>query len=359
METYIKVYAKAQNRTALGIIHAYLKINPDCTFTDLKEAFPEFLNPDNGQKTIFKTLGEILLQLEKIDWNGYFTDESCLLKFKDGTVAAVVAMWAEKNLKKLVEHAKNYGIVVADAESVDKALCKECGYYLEYLKPVKLEKMDLCRWPDTGLFNEIRQELTVDSVESYFEFIHFTFRKEDAKTVVYADGKKVYCADGDDCTKIMALGVLKGYVEQVNELLFEEKPSVAPEADKSDVIKFIEDYVDKMAPYIVAQDLNKKIGVIMELADQETLVEDSADNLRGSLTNEFGPVLLNIYLLVKKLNLSGFTSDIENTLETIQMLREDIYCDRDWSDVDARAKKDAAEHIKAYKKAHTLDAKYV
>lgn len=50
MENKIRVYGKAQNRTALGIMHAYMLMNPDATLEDLREAFPDSLNPDSGVK---------------------------------------------------------------------------------------------------------------------------------------------------------------------------------------------------------------------------------------------------------------------------------------------------------------------
>jgi len=40
MESKVKVYGKAKGWTALGIIHAYLKIHPYATLEDLNKAFP-------------------------------------------------------------------------------------------------------------------------------------------------------------------------------------------------------------------------------------------------------------------------------------------------------------------------------
>lgn len=42
----IKVYGKAQNRIALGIIHAYMVMHPKTTLMELRNAFPNSLNPD-------------------------------------------------------------------------------------------------------------------------------------------------------------------------------------------------------------------------------------------------------------------------------------------------------------------------
>lgn len=143
MEALIKVHGKAQNRTALGIMHAYLEIHPDCTLADMRAAFPESLSPDNGTKYIFKTPAEIKKQMKQVDWNGYFTDDDCLLKFKDGTKAAVNTMWTKDSFEKLVAHAKRYGIEVASFEAAEKGFGKKGGYYLEYLRPLPNQKKKL------------------------------------------------------------------------------------------------------------------------------------------------------------------------------------------------------------------------
>ncbi len=140
MDALIKVHGKAQNRTALGIMHAYLEIYPDSTLDDMKAAFPEYLNPDSGPKSIFKTPAEIKKQMKRVDWNGYFTDDDCLLKFKDGTKAAVNAMWTKERFEKLVAHAKRYGIEVASFEAAEKGFGKKGRYYLEYLRPLPNQK---------------------------------------------------------------------------------------------------------------------------------------------------------------------------------------------------------------------------
>lgn len=135
MEALIKVHGKAQNRTALGIMHAYLELNPKCTLADLQAAFPDTLNPDSGVKVNFKTLEEIRKQMEGMEWKGYFTDDDCLLEFNDGSKVAVVSMWTKPSFDRLVARAKEYGIVVASFEAADKGIGKKGGYYLEYLKP--------------------------------------------------------------------------------------------------------------------------------------------------------------------------------------------------------------------------------
>lgn len=140
MEALIKVHGKAQNRTALGIMHAYLEIHPDCTLADLKAAFPDSLNPDSGVKVNFKTQAEVQKQMAEMDWKGYFTDEDCLLKLKNGEKVAVVSMWTKPSFDRLVERAKEYGIVIASFEAAEKGFGKKGGYYLEYLRPLPNQK---------------------------------------------------------------------------------------------------------------------------------------------------------------------------------------------------------------------------
>ena len=62
MASKVRVYGKAQNRTALGIAHAYMVMYPQATLEDLRKAFPNELNPDKGTKEIFIYAHEKLLQ---------------------------------------------------------------------------------------------------------------------------------------------------------------------------------------------------------------------------------------------------------------------------------------------------------
>mgnify|MGYP000786104345 CR=1 FL=1 len=58
MASKIKVYGKAQNRTALGIAHAYLVMYPHATLEDLRKAFPNSICPDKGAPENFLPLAE-------------------------------------------------------------------------------------------------------------------------------------------------------------------------------------------------------------------------------------------------------------------------------------------------------------
>lgn len=109
MEKTVKVYAKAQNRLALGIVKAYIAMHPDTTLEDLREHFPNSLNPDSGVKENFVT-EEDTNYWKDHTWKGYFMKDDELLVLKDGVKAALVSMWTKPSVERLVSQAKEYGI---------------------------------------------------------------------------------------------------------------------------------------------------------------------------------------------------------------------------------------------------------
>lgn len=115
MQNKIRVHGKAQNRTALGIVNAYLVLFPKATLEDLKQAFPDSLNPDSGVRVNF-------VDMKKVDsvntenWNGFFTAEDEVLHLADGTTVAVVKMWTKTSFERLVNQAAKYGIEIASFE---------------------------------------------------------------------------------------------------------------------------------------------------------------------------------------------------------------------------------------------------
>ena len=88
MTNKIRVYGKAQNRTALGIMHAYMVMYPHATMEDLRKAFPDSLNPDSGVRKNF------IYSEEKgpENFDGFFKGEDELLTTGDGKKVAVVKM---------------------------------------------------------------------------------------------------------------------------------------------------------------------------------------------------------------------------------------------------------------------------
>lgn len=117
---------------------------PHSTIEDLQKAFPDALNPDSGVKKNFIIQGE---STGPSDWNGYFTKEDELLTMGDGKKVAVVSMWTKPSFERIVNHAKQYGIVVAQFTEAEKGIGKKGGFALEYLNgytpPVSKKKKSL------------------------------------------------------------------------------------------------------------------------------------------------------------------------------------------------------------------------
>ena len=130
MVNKVRVYGKAQNRTALGIMHAYMVMYPQATMDDLKKAFPNELNPDSGVKKNFVKAGE---KGTDANWDGFFQKEDELLTMGDGSQVSVVKMWTKPSFDRLVSHAAQYGIEVAQFEAADKGFGQKGSFRLEYL----------------------------------------------------------------------------------------------------------------------------------------------------------------------------------------------------------------------------------
>ena len=146
MVNKVRVYGKAQNRTALGIMHAYMVMYPQATMEDLEKAFPNELNPDSGVKKNFVKAGE---KGTSVNWDGFFQKEDELLTMGDGSQVAVVKMWTKPSFDRLVEHAKQYGIEIAQFEEADGG-GKKGSFRLEYLNgyipPIPVSKKGIPWW---------------------------------------------------------------------------------------------------------------------------------------------------------------------------------------------------------------------
>ena len=143
MGTKIKIYAKAQNRIALGVIRAYVVLHPEATLDDVNAAFPHSVNPDSGVKKNFidvATVGEA----QGANWNGFFVKEPELITLADGVKMAVVSMWTKPSLDRLLQKAAEMGIEaekVAQLPEQEDELpgqdapvpAKNVGYVLEYV----------------------------------------------------------------------------------------------------------------------------------------------------------------------------------------------------------------------------------
>ena len=141
MVSKVRVIGKAQNRTALGIMHAYMIIYPQATLEDLRKAFPNELAPDKGTAEIFIPAEE---KGTTANWDGYFKNDDEVLTMGDGSKVSVVKMWTKPSFERTVEHAKQYGIEIEKFEKADKGFGKKGGFELKYLNgwtpPTPVEK---------------------------------------------------------------------------------------------------------------------------------------------------------------------------------------------------------------------------
>ena len=140
----VRVYGQAQNRTVLGIVHAYMIMYPHATLEDLCKAFPaKALNP---------AVRELFVDITSTDpgdmaqLKGSFIKEDELIKTGDGKKSALVMLWTKENFEKIAAHAKQYGILVADFEKAAGG-AKRGHFRLEYLNgyvpPVPEKKKSL------------------------------------------------------------------------------------------------------------------------------------------------------------------------------------------------------------------------
>ena len=129
MANKIKVYGKAQNRTALGIAHAYVVMYPHATLDDLRKAFPNNVNPDKGVTENFLPVDEAEKFNEKMSL--YFAKPDEVLELQDGSKVALAQVWSKPSFERMVEQGKLYDIEVAEFAKTMKG--EKGGYRLEYL----------------------------------------------------------------------------------------------------------------------------------------------------------------------------------------------------------------------------------
>ena len=134
MPSKVRVYGKAQNRTVLGIINAYLVMYPHATKEDLDKAFPssELLKRTSGMKdvkSLFRTPEE--WKKDVSNQGLWFSESDERLKLQDGTEYILLKLWPKEAFEDMVSHASMYGIEVAKFEQGEKGV--KGGYRLEYL----------------------------------------------------------------------------------------------------------------------------------------------------------------------------------------------------------------------------------
>lgn len=126
MKPKILVRGKSQSRTALGIINAYLKLYPNSTLSDLQQAFPKSLNSKSITDNIIVPVKEA-----KGYEKQFIEREVELIVLKSGEKLSLIDAWRKEDFDAICEHAKQYGIKVADTE--DAKPFKKRSYQLEYL----------------------------------------------------------------------------------------------------------------------------------------------------------------------------------------------------------------------------------
>lgn len=138
MASKVRVYGKAQNRTALGIVNAYLVMYPHATLDDLRKAFPNELSAYDefflDEKGMQELIDEEMSKGNKFfgTGQGYFQKDDEIITLADGTKVYMVSMWQEKQFKPLVNLAlRDYDIEVAEFEKTMKG--EKGGFRLEYL----------------------------------------------------------------------------------------------------------------------------------------------------------------------------------------------------------------------------------
>lgn len=136
MSNKVKVYGKAQSRTALGIANAYLILNPDVTLDELNAAFPGSLNSANRCDTIFIDVNDASKFVTTEGKSNYemffFEKEDELLTLKDGQKVAMQQLWQKEDFDKLVEWVKQYDIEVVECKPIEGF--QKGGFTLEYDK---------------------------------------------------------------------------------------------------------------------------------------------------------------------------------------------------------------------------------
>jgi hypothetical protein len=157
----IQVSGKAMNRTALGIVHAMVKLYPYATFNELKEMLPDYINPSapKNYKSIFKPFtkkdygviqpGFIRKECQEQNCNisdSHFTGEEEIFRSADGVEVLVSRTWetrdtetGEKDLQNLINHVQKFGVLVVDFKESKPFTAG--GYSHEVINPVMMERL--------------------------------------------------------------------------------------------------------------------------------------------------------------------------------------------------------------------------
>lgn len=149
----VRVHGKAQNRTVLGIVNAYLVMYPQTTAEELRKAFPGKLtecyakfdnvedvkNPRKDGSGLFHEVitrkGKRVWAVsnEKVDGDRFlFVNKEDTIHTADGKELAMELLWDKAAFMDMIKWAKQYGIEVASFEEHKGGPIKG-SYRLEYL----------------------------------------------------------------------------------------------------------------------------------------------------------------------------------------------------------------------------------
>lgn len=129
------VTGRTQNRTALGIVTAYLKMYPKTNFRELLATFnKQSVCPDAGISEIFMTKQDI--EREKKAGSEWFINENACFVANDewltlgnGEKVAFCKMWSATSLARLQKQAEKFNIY-GEVGNVPKG--NNLGYVIEY-----------------------------------------------------------------------------------------------------------------------------------------------------------------------------------------------------------------------------------
>ena len=131
------VTGRTQNRTALGIIAAYLELYPNTSLSELNNLFSKSeICPDAGIDKLFYTTQEIEYE-KKNGWEWFQKDQACFtqegewLKVK-GVKVAFCKMWTAPSLAKLQKKVEKYGIMAQVGDIPKGSKDYSVGYTIQY-----------------------------------------------------------------------------------------------------------------------------------------------------------------------------------------------------------------------------------
>jgi outer membrane protein OmpA-like peptidoglycan-associated protein len=159
----ILVKGKHMNRTALGVVDAMLTLYPNLTFAELKQMLPDSINPSapKNYKSLFapynpeRKYGVIqsgIIRKESSDsgldvGSSHFVGENETFFLKDGTEVLVSKSWesadtltGENDLQNLINHVKQYGIIVNSFEPKTEPF-KKGSYELHIINSALFSKL--------------------------------------------------------------------------------------------------------------------------------------------------------------------------------------------------------------------------